>query len=50
MSWGVLWIGIERLTGEPYSPAVGWTAVVIAGILFVVPTLLRIGVALRSGD
>lgn len=50
MAWGALWIGIERLVGEPRSPGVAWVALVIAGILFVVPTLLRIGVALRSGD
>lgn len=50
MGWGVLWIGVARLTGEPYSAPVGWVALVVAGILFVIPTVLRIGVALRSGD
>jgi hypothetical protein len=50
MGWGVLWIGIERLTGSPHDALVGWTALVVAVLLFVVPTVLRLAVALRSGD
>ncbi|HET8928005.1 MAG TPA: tryptophan-rich sensory protein [Microbacterium sp.] len=50
MAWGAVWIGVARLTGSPESAVVGWTAVVVGVLLFAVPLLLRLAVALRSGD
>ena len=50
MAWGAVWIGTERLSGLPFSPLVGWTAIGVAVVLFAVPLVLRIAVALRSGD
>lgn len=50
MAWGALWIGIARLTGEPASVVVGWTGVGVAIGLFLVPLILRVATALRSGD
>lgn len=50
MGWGVLWIGVQRLTGEPASGLVGWTAIVVAAVLFLAPVLMRVAVALRAGD
>lgn len=50
MAWGAAWIGVARLTGSPESTLVGWTAVAVAVILFAVPLVLRLAVALRSGD
>jgi hypothetical protein len=50
MAWGALWIGVERLAGEPASVLVGWTGIGVAAALFAVPLVLRMAVALRSGD
>lgn len=50
MAWGAAWIGVERLVGAPANALVGWTAVAVAVLLFAVPLLLRLAVALRSGD
>lgn len=50
MAWGVLWIGIARLAGEPHSAPVGFVAIGVAVVLFAVPVVLRLAVALRSGD
>jgi len=49
MAWGCLWIGIERLGGEPYSAEIGITALVVAGLLVVVPALARVLQLLRQG-
>jgi len=37
MAWGLVWIGIARLTGEPYAPAVAVAAFVAAVIVLVAP-------------
>lgn len=50
MGWGVLWIGLARLHGEPASAVVGWTGIAVAITLFLVPLVLRVATALRSGD
>lgn len=49
MAWGCLWIGIERLVGEPYGVAAGVTALVVAGLLVVVPCTFRVVAVLREG-
>ncbi|MFE7843789.1 tryptophan-rich sensory protein [Microbacterium sp. NPDC057407] len=37
MGWGLLWIGVGRLTGEPSSTAIGVTALIVAAIVVIVP-------------
>lgn len=37
MAWGLSWIAVGRLTGEPESTAIGVTAIVVAAIVLVVP-------------
>ncbi|AUG30746.1 MULTISPECIES: TspO/MBR family protein [Microbacterium] len=35
MSWGLVWIGIARTSGEPHAPAVATAAFVVAGVVLV---------------
>jgi hypothetical protein len=37
IGWGLSWLAVGRLTGEPASAAIGVTAVVVASIVVVVP-------------
>ncbi|UFU06552.1 tryptophan-rich sensory protein [Ruania halotolerans] len=41
MAWGVGWIAVARLTGEPSAPSVGVTAVAVAVVILVVTVLMR---------
>ncbi|MFT4229836.1 MAG: tryptophan-rich sensory protein [Microbacterium sp.] len=50
MGWGAAWIGVQRLTGEPASDPVGWTALAAAAVLVVVPVAARLALALRGRD
>ncbi|MGC5170609.1 TspO/MBR family protein [Microbacterium sp. DT81.1] len=49
MAWGCLWIGLERLGGQPYAPDVGSTALIVAGLLVLVPSTARVVTLLRQG-
>ncbi|MBB2975327.1 hypothetical protein FHX49_000893 [Microbacterium endophyticum] len=39
LTWGLCWLGVGRLTGEPTSFAIGVTAFVVAIIVLVVPVV-----------
>lgn len=41
MSWGLSWIGIARLTGEPHAPGVAATAFAVALVVLVAPFEVR---------
>ncbi|GAB3126620.1 tryptophan-rich sensory protein [Glaciibacter psychrotolerans] len=49
LSWGLAWLAVARLTGEPESHAVGIAAVIAAAVVLVAAIALRI-VAQRSSD
>jgi hypothetical protein len=49
MAWGCLWIGIERLGGQPSSAEIGITGLVVAALLVVIPSIARILKLLRQG-
>lgn len=49
MAWGAAWIGVERLAGEPHSVVVGVVALVVAGVLVVVPLGGRLVAVLGDG-
>jgi len=40
MAWGLVWIGIQRLTGQPHSVTVAVTAFVVAAIVVAAPLVL----------
>lgn len=40
IAWGLGWIGVARLTGEPHSDAVGWCAIAVAVIVLAAPLVL----------
>jgi len=40
MAWGLVWIGIQRLTGEPHSVAVAVTAFIVAGVVLAAALVL----------
>lgn len=40
MAWGLVWIGIARLTGEPHSTGVGVTAFLVAAVVLAAPFAL----------
>ena len=53
MSWGLVWIGVARTSGEPHAPAVATAAFVVAAVILiaaVVATLRRRVVAGSIGD
>ncbi|WP_454117268.1 hypothetical protein [Microbacterium lacticum] len=37
MAWGLFWIGVARLTGEPHTLAVAVTAFVVAAVIVAAP-------------
>ncbi|WP_314854291.1 hypothetical protein [uncultured Microbacterium sp.] len=37
MAWGLFWIGVARLTGEPHTVGVAVTAFVVAAVIVVAP-------------
>jgi hypothetical protein len=44
LTWGLAWLGVARLTGEPGSPLIGITALVVAVVVFaasVIGSLVR---------
>lgn len=42
MAWGLLWIAMQRLGGEPQSTVIGVTAAAASGILIIVPIAMRL--------
>ncbi len=36
IAWGLSWIAVGRLTGEPHSAAIGITAAIVAGVVLIV--------------
>lgn len=41
MAWGLVWIGVERLTGEPHSAGVAIAAFIVAAVVLAAPFVLR---------
>lgn len=51
MGWGLTWIGVARLTSEPSSASIGWTALAAAVVVALPPLLISALRYLRpSGD
>jgi hypothetical protein len=40
--WGIVWIAVERSSGEPRSTAVAMTAVVVAAVIAIVTAVMRL--------
>lgn len=40
MAWGLVWIGIARLTGEPHTEGVAITAFIVAAVVVAAPLVL----------
>jgi hypothetical protein len=53
LAWGLIWLAVGRLTGEPSSAAIGWTAVVVAVLILgaaVIGTIVREATAVRNAE
>jgi hypothetical protein len=53
MSWGLSWLGVARLTGEPPSAVIGVTAFVVGAIILVtaaIGTVIREAAAVRNAS
>jgi len=53
MSWGLVWIGVARSSGEPHAPAVATAAFIVAAVILiaaVTAALRRRAVAATIGD
>ncbi|MBF4561344.1 tryptophan-rich sensory protein [Microbacterium sp. VKM Ac-2870] len=53
MTWGLVWIGVARTSGEPHAPAVATAAFIVAAVILVTAvaaTLRRRAVAATIGD
>ena len=53
MAWGLVWIAVARLAGEPASAAIGVTAIVVAAAILlaaVIGTAVRTASAVRAAD
>lgn len=48
IGWGVLWIGIGRLTDAPREPVIGVTAVIVAILLVGLPILITVARRVRA--
>lgn len=40
LAWGLSWLAVARLTGEPHSTAIGVTAIIVAVLILATPLLL----------
>ncbi|WP_241245937.1 tryptophan-rich sensory protein [Microbacterium sp. 4R-513] len=49
IGWGLIWLAVGRLTGEPASAPIGITAIVVAIIVVVTPFVIVISRARRGG-
>jgi hypothetical protein len=47
IAWGLTWLAVGRLVGEPPSTAIGVTALIVAAIVLLVPL---VGMVLRRSD
>lgn len=50
LAWGLAWLAVARLGGEPASQMVGGSAAVAAGVVLVAAVLVRLVVQRRSGQ
>ncbi|GAA5034959.1 TspO/MBR family protein [Microbacterium fluvii] len=48
IAWGLSWVAVERLSGEPASTSVGITAAVVAAVVLVPTLVIRLLKLLRS--
>jgi hypothetical protein len=51
LAWGLSWLGVARLAGEPQSTAIGVTALIVAFVILaaaVVGTIIREVVSVRN--
>lgn len=53
LAWGLAWLAVARLSGEPHSTAIGITAIVVGALILgasLVGTVLREAAAVRNAD
>jgi hypothetical protein len=53
LSWGLTWLAVGRLSGEPQSTAIGVTALIVAGLILaagVIGTVIREATAMRNAE
>ncbi|WP_194409498.1 tryptophan-rich sensory protein [Microbacterium cremeum] len=43
MGWGLVWIAVARLTGDPHDPGIGVAAIVAAVIVVMTPVVGKVG-------
>ena len=48
IAWGVMWIGIGRLTDAPRESVIGVTAIIVAVLLVAVPVAITIARRVRG--
>ncbi|MBD3943193.1 tryptophan-rich sensory protein [Microbacterium sp. NEAU-LLC] len=51
LAWGLTWIAVARLTGEPASPAIGVAAIVVAALILIpaaIGTAIRLSTQVRT--
>lgn len=42
LAWGLTWLAVGRLTGEPSSPPIGIAALIVAAIVLIVPLVMQL--------
>ncbi|MGN6221131.1 MAG: TspO/MBR family protein [Microbacterium sp.] len=53
LAWGLVWLGVARLTGEPSSTAIGVTAIVVAVVIIgaaVIGAAMRTSIEVRNAE
>jgi len=53
LAWGLVWLGVARLTGEPSSTAIGVTAIVVAVVILgaaVIGAAMRTSIEVRNAE
>ncbi|KAF2418695.1 TspO/MBR family protein [Microbacterium sp. B35-30] len=53
LAWGLSWLAVARLTGDPSSAAIGVTALIVAGLILaagVIGTVLRVATGVRNAE
>lgn len=50
LAWGLAWLGVARLTGEPVSIGIGVTAIVVGAVVLGATALIKAGRVLWAGN
>ena len=53
LAWGLVWLAVGRLSGEPHSTAIGVTAVIVALVILVtalIGTAARVVISVRNAE